>query len=61
MHTIGEFKGNVTITLKNTEDDRYGFTFGLTKAKLILDHIEDIRKFYDENKSKAKTKTAPVE
>jgi phenylalanyl-tRNA synthetase alpha subunit len=54
MFTIGEFKGNVTLTLKQNEEDKFGFTFGLTKARLILDHIEDIRKFYEENKDKAK-------
>ncbi len=54
MHTIGEFKGNITITLKQNETDTYGFTFGLTKAKLVIDHIEDIKKFYEENKDKAK-------
>ena len=58
MYTIGEFKGNVVITLKQSEDDAYGFTFGLTKAKLILDHIEEIRKFYEENKDKSKKKSA---
>jgi hypothetical protein len=55
MFTIGEFKGNKVITLKQSEDDNFGFTFGLTKAKLIIDHFEDIRKFYESNKdSKAK-------
>jgi hypothetical protein len=50
MFTIGEFKGNKVITLKNSEDDNFGFTFGLTKAKLIIDHFEEIRKFYEGNK-----------
>jgi hypothetical protein len=54
MFTIGEFKGNVVITLKQGEDDPYGFTFGLTKARLILEHIEEIKKFYEENKDKPK-------
>jgi hypothetical protein len=54
MFTIGEFKGNMVITLKQCEDDQYGFTFGLTKAKLIIDHFEDIKKFYEENKDKKK-------
>jgi hypothetical protein len=56
MFVIGEFKGNPVITLKQGEDDSYGFTFGLTKAKLVLDHLEDIRKFYEENKDKKKAK-----
>jgi deoxycytidine triphosphate deaminase len=61
MFTIGEFKGNITITLKQSEDDPYGFTFGLTKARLILEHIEDIKKFYEENKDKAKSRKKPGE
>jgi hypothetical protein len=54
VFTIGEFKGNITMTLKQNETDNFGFTFGLTKAKLLLDHIEDIRKFYEDNKDKIK-------
>lgn len=49
MFTIGEFKGNAVITLKRSEDDKYGFTFGLTKAKLLLEHIDDIKKFVEDN------------
>ena len=61
MFTIGEFKGNMVISLKANEEDRFGLTFGLTKAKLILDNIENIRKFYEDNKDKIKRKTeAPV-
>ena len=56
MFVVGEFKGNPVITLKQGEDDPYGFTFGLTKARLVLEHIEDIRKFYEENKDKKKAK-----
>ena len=46
MFKIGEFKGNPTITLKQNEEDRYGLTFGLVKAKLNLDHLEAIKQFY---------------
>ncbi|MBN1595441.1 hypothetical protein JW933_05900 [candidate division FCPU426 bacterium] len=56
MHTIGEYKGNAVITLKRNEDDNYGFTFGLAKAKLILDHLEEIRAFYEGNKDKNRKK-----
>ena len=41
----GEYKGNAMLVLKNTEDDRWPFQFGLKKAKLVLEHIEDIKKF----------------
>ena len=57
MFTIGEFKGNVVISLKANEEDRFGLTFGLTKAKLILDNVENIRKFYEDNKDKIKRKS----
>ena len=59
MFTIGEFKGNLVITLKTNEEDRYGITFGLTKAKLILDNVDTIRKFYEDNKDKIKRKSEP--
>ncbi len=45
---IGEYKGSPTISLP-TGNPRFPFTFGLTKAKLILAYIEDIKKFVEEN------------
>lgn len=48
MVTIGEYKGKAVITLKRSEDDKFGFTFGLTKAKLLLEHIEDVKNFVAE-------------
>jgi hypothetical protein len=61
MIEFGEFKGNATITLKRTPEDRYGFTFGVNKAKLILDHLEEIRKFYADHQGdrSAKPETPP--
>ena len=47
-----EFKGNKLIVLKRSEDDNYPFRFGYGKALLILEHIEDIKKFVKENKPK---------
>lgn len=40
-----EYKGNPMIVLKNNEEDRYPFQFGLKKAKLVIEHIEDIKQF----------------
>ena len=40
-----EYKGNPVLVLKNTEEDRFPFSFGLKKAKLIVEHIEDVKKF----------------
>ncbi|MBN2057816.1 MAG: hypothetical protein JW782_03365 [Candidatus Saganbacteria bacterium] len=49
-----EFKGRPMIVLKRNDEEKFPFSFGLTKAKMILDHIEDIRKFVaEENKPKA--------
>lgn len=44
---IGEYMGSPTITLKGDESDRYGFTFGIKKARLILEHLDDIRNFVE--------------
>jgi hypothetical protein len=44
-----EFKGKPMLVLKRNEDDKYPFSFGLTKAKMMLECIEDIKKFVEEN------------
>ena len=51
---IGEFtdpKGrkHKTIELKEKGSDKYSFSFGLSKARLILNHLEEIRQFVDDN------------
>lgn len=49
----GEFKGNKTISLISESDDEskgfYPFTFGVNKAKLIVENFDDIKKFVEEN------------
>jgi len=50
--TIGEFKGHKTLSLvaEGMENSKFPpFSFGLTKAKLILAHIDEIKKFVEEN------------
>ncbi len=49
-----EYKGNPMIVLKNSEEDKFPFQFGLKKAKLVLEHIEDIKKFIEKNDKAAK-------
>lgn len=44
-----EFKGKPVLVLKRSEDDKYPFSFGLSKAKMMLEAIEDIKKFVAEN------------
>ena len=47
-----EFKGKAVLILKRNDDDKYPFSFGLGKAKLILENIEEIKKFAKENEGK---------
>ena len=45
-----EFKGKPVLILKRSEEDKYPFSFGLSKARLIVEYIDEIKKFVDENK-----------
>jgi hypothetical protein len=47
-----EYKGNPLLVLKRNEDDKYPFSFGLTKAKMILESIEEIKTFVAETDKK---------
>jgi len=40
-----EYKGSPVLVLSQGPDDRFPFSFGLRKARLILEHIEDIKQF----------------
>ncbi len=46
---IGEFKGHPIVSLLKDENDVRPFTFGLTKAKLIVDNIDAIKEFVEKN------------
>lgn len=50
-----EFKGNKMIVLKRSEDDRFPFQFGLSKAKLILDSLDQLKAWVEKQE---KTKAA---
>jgi len=43
-----EFKGNKIISLKKSDDDTFPFSFGKTKAKLIVENFDAIKKFAEE-------------
>jgi len=45
MVSESEFKGNPMIVIKTDEEDKFPFQFGLKKAKLVLENIEEIKKF----------------
>lgn len=47
--TKGEFKGKPVIHIKRNEDDRFGISMGLTKAKLVVENLEAIKEFIKEN------------
>lgn len=38
-----DYKGNPMIILRRDENDRFPFQFGLSKAKLVLDAVEEIK------------------
>jgi uncharacterized protein YgiM (DUF1202 family) len=44
-----EYKGKPVLVIKRDENDKYPFSFGLSKARLILDNIDEIKKFVAEN------------
>jgi hypothetical protein len=44
----GDFKGNKMITLKRDDNDKFPFSFGKAKAKLIVQHYEEIKRFAEE-------------
>ncbi|MDD5568547.1 MAG: hypothetical protein WC578_05545 [Candidatus Omnitrophota bacterium] len=48
----GEFKGKPVLTIKRDENDQYPFSFGLSKARLILENLEEIKKFVEEQQAK---------
>ena len=43
-----EYKGNKLIVLKKNEEDKFPFSFGKTKAKLIVENFEAIKQFAEE-------------
>ncbi len=39
------YNGNPVIVLKRDETDTYPFRFGVRKAELVIENIEEIKKF----------------
>lgn len=44
-----EFKGKPIMVIKRDENDKYPFSFGVAKAKMIMENLEEIKKFVREN------------
>ena len=49
MVEIYIYKDQPIMSLKRDEKDKFGIKFGVNKAKLILSHFEDIKKFVADN------------
>lgn len=47
-----EFKGKPIIILRRDENDRYPLSFGLGKARLIMENLDEIKKFVEEHSKK---------
>jgi len=45
----GEYRGNAMLIIRATPQDKFPFQFGLKKARLILEHVEDIKKFIEKH------------
>ncbi len=56
-----EYKGNPMIVLKRDQDDRYPFQFGLSKAKLMLEAVEEIRAWVEKNEKEKNKSVNPQE
>jgi hypothetical protein len=44
-----DYNGKPILVLRRSEDDKFPFSFGINKAKLILENLEEIKKFVAEN------------
>ena len=44
-----EYKGKPVMMIKRDENDKYPFSFGMTKAKMILENLDEIRRFVEDN------------
>jgi hypothetical protein len=52
-----EFKQNPLAVLKRNDEDKFPFTFGVGKARMILENIDNIKAFYEKYKDKVTGKT----
>ena len=44
-----DYNGKPILVLRRSEDDKFPFSFGIAKAKMILENLEEIKKFVAEN------------
>jgi hypothetical protein len=53
LYERSEFKGKAMLVIKRGEDEKFPFSFGMTKAKMILESIEEIKQFVKDNEKSA--------
>lgn len=46
-----DYKGHPMFVIMKDENDRFPFQFGVSKAKKIVETIEEIKKFVQENQT----------
>jgi hypothetical protein len=48
---VSEYKGHPVIEIESEEENGFQIrlSFGISKAKLILEHLEDIKRFVEDN------------
>lgn len=60
MIEYGEFKGNKMIILKNGEEDRFPFSFGISKAKKIVENFDAIKSWVEKMEAEKPAKDEPA-
>ena len=53
--TEDTYKEKPILVLKRSEDEKYPFSFGIAKAKSILEAIDDIKAFVEKHDTPAET------
>jgi hypothetical protein len=46
-----EYKGNAMIVLRRNPEDRFPFQFGLSKAKLVLEAVAEIKAWVEKQEA----------
>lgn len=46
---VGEYKGSPVITIFTNDNENFKFTFGLGKAKAIINYLDEIKEFIKQN------------
>jgi hypothetical protein len=45
----GDYRGSAMLIIRQTPQDKFPFQFGVKKARLILEHLDDIKKFIEKH------------